>query len=408
MRCLIIPSPDTTSLNIVIRCVSIAAEAIDQGHEVCVLAPPTLIERFAHVKAKSYDYPLPPTIARVNLEAPPIKKYGDYAALIGLNAPEFIEESLAVELRAIDEFAPEVIYSDLNLTASISARLRCKPLASLCNLAWTAPYLLDDAFVEDHEQVKPFNDVLARSGLAPIRDLADLIFMFSNLKIVPTCPQFEQFHPSITNLYYIGYLYSEALEQPSATTPLPTDKPNILVYMGIGDIDLELMAEVLPAAYDGSRYQVTVVTGDFYPTLPAPTANVNYVRFLPLRQALAQTDLALFHGGSGLAMTCLLYAVPGLMFPCGVYEREFHADTMAQVNAGIVLYEKEDFTADNLRKYTEIILNGAYRKNAGEFGAYLRSLGGAQRAVKLLSDLAVRPALAATQGTPITMSGGQR
>src|SRR5436309_9650600 len=154
MRCLIIPSPDTTSLNIIIRCLSIAAEAIDQGHDICVLAPPALIERFPHVNFKSYDYPLPPTIARVNLEAPPIKKYGDYATLIGLNAPAFIEESLAVELRAIDEFAPQVIYSDLNLTASISARLRGKPLASLCNLAWTPPYLLDEDFVEDEEQIK--------------------------------------------------------------------------------------------------------------------------------------------------------------------------------------------------------------------------------------------------------------
>jgi UDP:flavonoid glycosyltransferase YjiC (YdhE family) len=402
MKCLIIPSPDTTSLNIIIRCVSIAAEAIGQGHEVCVLAPPTLIERFSHLNFKSYDYPVPPTIERVNLEAPAIKKYGDYAALIGLNSPEFIAESLAVELRAIDEFGPQVIYSDLNLTASISARLRGKPLASLCNLAWTPPYLLDDDFVEDPEQVKPFNDVLARNKLAPIRDLADLIFMFSDLKIVPTCPQFEQFHPSITGLEYIGYLYSETLEQPSAAASLPTDKLNILVYMGIGDIDLQMMAEVLPAAYDGSEYQVTVVAGDFYPTLPASTENVNYVRFLPLRRALAQTDLALFHGGSGLVMTCLLYGVPGLMFPCGVYEREFHAETMAQVNAGIVLYEKEDFTADNLRKYTEVIRNGAYRKNAGDFGVYLRSLGGAQQAVKLLTKLAARPALAATQGRPVS------
>ena len=96
-------------------------------------------------------------------------------------------------------------------------------------------------------------------------------------------------------------------------------------------------------------------------------------------------------------MTCLLYGVPGLMFPCGVYEREFHAETMAQVGAGVVLYEKEDFTVDNLRKYTEIIRHGAYRKNAGEFGSYLRRLGGAQRAVKLLAELA-SPALAAKQG----------
>ncbi|HEX8089158.1 MAG TPA: nucleotide disphospho-sugar-binding domain-containing protein [Blastocatellia bacterium] len=401
MRCLIIPSPDTTSLNIIIRCMSIAAEAIEQGHEVCVLAPPSLVERFSHLNLKVYDYPLPPTIERVNMEAPPIKKYGDYAQLIGLNAPEFIERSLDVELKAIDEFTPDVIYSDLNLTASISARIRRKPLASLCNLAWIPPYLLDDSFKEDEAQVRPFNVVLARHGLEAIRDLSDLIFLYSDVKVVPTCREFEQFPPGIENIEYIGYLYSEKLEQQSPVAVLPDGAVNILVYMGIGDIDLEMMREVLPQAFNGTDYSVTVVAGDFYPELPPPTSNVSYVRFLPLRQALAKTSLALFHGGSGLVMTCLLYGVPGLMFPCGVYEREFHAETMAKVGAGVVLYEKEDFTAQNLRAYAEAIMNGEYRKNAINFGRYLLSLGGSKRTVTLLSDLAACAAHPAQKHAPV-------
>jgi UDP:flavonoid glycosyltransferase YjiC (YdhE family) len=76
------------------------------------------------------------------------------------------------------------------------------------------------------------------------------------------------------------------------------------------------------------------------------------------------------------------------MFPCGVYEREFHAETMAKVGAGVVLYERDDFTVQNLRQYSQSILEGNYAANAKRFGDYLRTLGGPDRAVQLLSQIA--------------------
>lgn len=387
MRLLVMPSSDTTSLNIIVRCMSIAAVAVRAGHLVEVLAPSSLTQRF-RLPVKFVDYPIPPTIERVNLTAPPIQKYGDYAELIGLTQPGFIQDCLAAEERAIEDFAPDVVYSDLSLTASISARRFRLPVASLCNLAWTPPYLLDASFKDDVQQVAPFNRVLDRCRLPAIRDLTDLIFLFSNVKIVPSCPEFEQFHPSIRRIEYCGYLYSEELETHKQEAPKQRVAKNILVYMGVGDIDVPLMTSVLPAAFDGTPYKVTVVIGDFYPELPTSTRNVEYVRFLPLQQTLRNTDLAIFHGGSGLVATCLLEGIPGLMFPCGVYEREFHAATMAKVGAGIVLYDPTDFSVSNLRCRAEEILNGDYAQNAKQFGTYLRSLGGPSRALEILTALA--------------------
>lgn len=394
MRLLIVPSPDTTSLNIIIRCVSIAAEAASSGWKVMLLAPRKLIQRFETLPVLFRDYPVPPTIDRVHLELPPIKKYGDYAALIGLNAPSFIKTCLEIEDQAIEEFAPDVIYSDLNLTASISARRRGIPLASLCNLAWTPPYLLDDTFEIDRQQISPLNSILAHDGFPAIQDLSDLIFMFSDLKVVPSCPEFEQFHPSIKDVHYCGYLYSEAIEPDAGQMRVERDGKQILVYMGVGDIDPPLLTSVLPAAFDGSKYQVTVVLGEFYQHATQNTPNVSYVPFLPLRKALATTDMMLFHGGSGMVMTCLLAGVPGLMFPCGVYEREFHAETMAKVNAGRVLYDLSDFTPEVVRRHSEEILAGDYAANAAAFGGYLRSLGGPKTAVNALAHLAQHAALA--------------
>ncbi len=395
MRCLIIPCPDTTSLNIIVRCMSIGAEAIRLGHEVATIAPAALLARFSHLKMKTYDYPLIPYIDRVHLEIPPIQRFGDYAELIGLNDWEFICKSLEAEANAIHDFKPDVIYSDLSLTASISARIHHKPLASLCNLTWTPPYLLDDSFEENETQVQPFNEILVRAGLQPIRDLSELIFMFSDLKIVPGCPEFERFPPNIRNLRYVGYLYSEALEEQRFAIDIPEHMVKILVYMGIGDIDLDLMRQVLPAAFDGTSYHALVVVGDFYADIPPSTKNVTYYRFLPLKQVLEKCDLVIFHGGSGLVLNCLLNGVPGLMFPCGVYEREFHAEMMSRVGAGIVLYEKEQFNVQELLRNIELILRGDHRKKAGDFGRYLRSLGGPERAVELLDQLAANPELSA-------------
>lgn len=389
MRLLTIPSSDTTSLNIIVRCMSVAAAAVKKGHSVGVLAPNCLTRRFK-IPAQFFEYPVPPTINRVNLTAPPIKKYGDYAELIGLTQPQFIRECLDTEESAITEFAPDVIYSDLNLTASISARRFDLRLASLCNLAWTPPYLLDESFEDDQLQAAPFNSLLGRYNLPPIRDLTDLIFLFSDAKIVPSCPEFEQFDPSISGIEYCGYLYSEELETRTEQPPRETSGHHVLVYMGIGDIDLPLMTSTLPPAFDGTQYRVTVVIGDFYPEVPKSTRNVEYVRFLPLQQTLRNTDLVIFHGGSGLVATCLLQGIPGLMFPCGVYERVFHAETMAKVKAGIVLPDLADFSVSNLRHYTQEILNGDYAKNAKQFGDYLRSLGGPDRAVEILTRLVPR------------------
>jgi UDP:flavonoid glycosyltransferase YjiC (YdhE family) len=386
VKLLIIPSPDTTSLNIMIRCMSIAAEAAKRGHSVMVLAPEQLAHRFSSIAVQFREYPAPPLIDRVHLEMPPIKKYGDYATLIGLNDPYFIDSCLDIEAQAIADFDPDVIYSDLSLTASISSRRSGILLASLCNLAWTPPYLLDDQFELDGAQIAPFNHVLSRLSLPRIKDLTDLIFQCSDLKIVPSCPDFEEFHPSIEDIFYCGYLYSEALESKEVPT-VNAGRKRVLVYMGVGDIDPPLMAKVLPAAFDGSEYQLTVVLGDFYKDRPADTANVSYVEFLPLSKALAGADLALFHGGSGMVMTCLRAGVPGLMFPCGVYEREFHAETMAKVNAGRVLYDLSDFTAENLRKNCDEILAGDYAANGARFGGYLESLGGPNAALEALIQL---------------------
>ena len=393
MKLLIIPSADTTSLNIIIRCMSIAAVAAEGGHSVMVLAPRELADRFRSLPVQLRDYPIPQSIGRVHLELPPIKKYGDYAALIGLNDGDYIDTCLDVEARAISEFRPDVIYSDLNLTASLSARRSGLPLASLCNLAWTPPYLLDDEFEIDLLQVEPFNRALSDLALPPIRDLTDLIFSFSDLKIVPSCPEFEQFPPSIEEIHYCGYLYCEAIEGQTDVTFEPEGK-RILVYMGVGDIDPPLLMSVVPAAFDGSEYKVTVVLGDFYKQRSHDTANVSYVPFLPLGKALANTDLALFHGGSGMVMSCLLAGVPGLMFPCGVYEREFHAETMSRVAAGRVLYALSDFTPENLRKNVREILDGDYAANAATFGRYLRSLGGPKTAVETLVNLSQHSRLA--------------
>lgn len=389
MRCLLLPCPDTTSLNIVIRCASIAVEAVRAGHAAAVAAPRKLIDRFASLGFECLDFPEAPFIDRVNAEAPPIKRFGDYAQLIGLNDPAFLADSLANEADAIARFRPDVIYSDISLTAPLSARRHGRPLASLCNLSWTPPFWLDEAEFEDKpEQVTEINRLLAERGLPPVRDLSELIFARSDLKLVPSCPEFEAFPRRIEGLEFVGFLYSDALEPRAPEVEVLKDGAHLLVYMGIGDIDLDLMVRVLPAAFDGTRFNVTVAVGDFYPEVPEATSNVRFVRFLPLRATLARTDLAIFHGGSGLVMTCLLYGVPGLMFPCGVYEREFHAETMAKVGAGVVCYEREQFNPEELRRRTEAILGGDRRAKAAAFGRYLRSLGGPRRAVELLSELA--------------------
>jgi UDP:flavonoid glycosyltransferase YjiC (YdhE family) len=389
MKCLIIPSPDTTSLNIIIRCLSIATEAQGQGHEVAVMAPQKLVQRFSHLGLKTFSYPEVPFLSNVQYESAPIKRFGDYAALIGLNDEAFVNASLDAEADAIRSFGPDVVYSDISLTAPVSAKLSDTPLASLCNLSWLPPFLLDRAIAGDERQTASFNRVMARHGFDQVRDLSELIFLRSDLKIVPSCPEFEQYPPDVTGVEYVGHLYSERVESrgpPGAEAQ--TYETAIIVYMGVGDIDMPEMARELPAAFDGGPHRVVVVAGDFCPDLPGPTANVRYERFLPLTKALSAAPLVIFHGGSGLVMTCLLYGVPGLMFPCGVYEREFHAETMAKVGAGIVLYRKEDFEAASLRGHVQLILEGQYRQNARTFGRYLRGLGGPRRAVELLHGLA--------------------
>ena len=104
-----------------------------------------------------------------------------------------------------------------------------------------------------------FNTILEERGLAPVKDVAELFFMRSDVKIAPTVQEIEPLLADVPNLHYVGYLLYDRLE----LAPLPEGliekahgKNLVFAYFGTGEIGPAQYTSVLPRAFEGTDFHV--------------------------------------------------------------------------------------------------------------------------------------------------------
>ncbi len=231
------------------------------------------------------------------------------------------------DIKRIEQFRPDFIFGDFRLSLAISSRLKKIPYATITNAYWS-PYL-DIKFPIPELMLTKLVGV--RLAQALFNWFKPFVFVIHSLPLNRTCKKFGQptpgydmrkcytfaditlyadieslftMQPYPENHYFIGpILWSADVSLPSWWKNIPEDKPRIFITLGSsGD------TSVLPVILETlARLDVTVI---------AITANKQEIRhsfknifitsFLPVKNAVKNSDIIICNGGSPMVYQSLL------------------------------------------------------------------------------------------------------
>ena len=212
---------------------------------------------------------------------------------------------------------------------------------------------------------------LKKYNLPDIQSALD-IFDWADLKIVPSSHKLEPIDS--TNVVFVGPFAAQTIRKEESTIK----RNKIVVDMGNGTITISTQIKVLRDAFLGKQYEVYIATKQ---AKPNKFDNISIAERFNFAELLPQSVAFINHGGQSSIMDGLLYGVPQLIYSGKVFERKYNAASVARLQAGKTLDER-DFNAETLcSAIDEFMQNDYYYSNARNAGQQLLSLGGVQKAV---------------------------
>lgn len=389
MRLLIELSPDVT-LSSVSCALAIREAARPPGDRIGILANREYEGWFSQTELPVFRAPTPPGLGRMLSTTASIISVGDYAALMGYDDPDFLEESLSSELAAINSFQPDVILSFFRLTSFVSAKRANLPLAAFA--AWPLdprnPDNINDIACVDRRAV----DWFEKNGATIRHSIAEAIFDHADLKIVTSIPELQNF-PDPQSFTFVGHLTSSSLDAGGTVPNAWRDAGfRVLLYLSVSDLDETSFFDTLEVAISGTDVRALVGLGtppqDTRPPLSGRYKQIDFCWSWNSNEALSLAHLLVFHGGQNTMMAALLHGVPLIGIPLDSSERRENVALVVRQGAGLML-ETEDLNVNGVRMAIEKIRSDTrYRQVAQALGDRARRLGGPSRTVSLMRTLA--------------------
>ena len=369
------------------RCLAIAQEAQMRGHSVAFLCKKEFRPLVKNIGCEIFTAPKP----RPYLGVPvPLYRLSDAAIALGMTDKDYIEQSLKSEFSAIERFKPDVIFAETQLTAAISSNYFKIPLASTASWVdhpnFTSPLFdINESFV-GHEV--GFNMFLEKYKLPPVSDICELAFLRSQLKIVPSIPEFEPelANNNIDGLRFVGALLYPGIEIGSIPNYLlNSEKEHIIVYMSRGKLKPNYYFPEIIKAFQDSNFRLSIIVDP--QTFKEHQKNINGLKNirlfkkLPGLVAMRRSSLVITRGGQNTTMSSLLAGTPLLIYPGENAEPDFHARNIERCGAG-KNFLSDEFTYEKLKRETDLIISDqSFHINAERMGNRIREYGGAYGAL---------------------------
>ena len=274
-------------------------------------------------------------------------------------------EALRTHMRAA---SPDVVYSEFNLAAIIAARAEGIPCVGSASQPTTASY------ASNPRKSAGIRRLLREMGMpAPASSLTILEGM--RRRFIPSCPTLEPWAGE--RAVYCGFL-----DEPPA---LPAKKrDSALVYLGAGSVPAGVavragreLAEALGCdVYVAGAPEATEVSGGHTVTC-AP--RFNFSELLPGAQVFV------YHGGQNSMMDALSYAVPQVIVPGRVFERQFNAEAVENARCGLTVRAPKP--ALIARAARRLVDEPALASGIRGLREELSSLGGTKRIVREVETL---------------------
>lgn len=295
-----------------------------------------------------------------------------------LASQDLLEKYIKSELKAIENFKPDVIIADLRPTARLSATLSGIPLITLQNAALTQsfkPYHFfnfpnaDSLEINFREKAivdlaTPFANLASKYKLDHLLTLFD--FINGDLNWICDLESLLPMDEINQNIFYVGPLL---LEESKLNTSLIPDifksKSKIVIYISLGNSGtLELIDLFIDAFKNESEVLVLLTIGlqQTYHKSGFILNNFYITNYINGAEILPFASLMIHHGGSGSMYQALKFQVPTIVLPINI-EQKINAQAIENSQTGIVL-DLQKLTAQHLLDKSRQVFS--YRKILGK------------------------------------------
>ena len=338
---------------------------------------------------------------------------------------KYLRKSVESVRQAVQEFRPDAVYSEFNISAMIAARKEGLPLFA------TVSCPTQHTFACEPSLAKGLNRLLRELELPEVESALQL-FDWADRAF---CPSIRELEPmDREDVCYVGALKAtttgengsgaegmaqadgeastaqdsgeDGRDEASATpagvdgrgeasatagtgesargaaaggsagdgkAPRGKKRNKVLVYMGNGTVSAKQTMQVVSRVFCGSGYEVYFASS-YLPE--GTTLNVHVAPRWDFDTLLDEAVLFINHGGQNSIMDGLIHGVPQIMVPGKVFERQYNAKSVMENKAGVSLSYR-NFNVDKLSVIIEKVAHSKKnRQNAAALGKKLMAGGG--------------------------------
>lgn len=305
---------------------------------------------------------------------------------------KYLRKSVESVRQAVQEFRPDAVYSEFNISAMIAARKEGLPLFA------TVSYPTQHTFACEPSLAKGLNRLLRELELPEVESALQL-FDWADRAF---CPSIRELEPmDREDVCYVGALKAtttgengsgaegmaqadgeastaqdsgeDGRDEASATPGTGKKRNKVLVYMGNGTVSAKQTMQVVSRVFCGSGYEVYIASS-YLPE--GTTLNVHVAPRWDFDTLLDEAVLFINHGGQNSIMDGLIHGVPQIMVPGKVFERQYNAKSVMENKAGVSLSYR-NFNVDKLSAIIEKVAHSKKnRQNAAVLGKKLMAGGG--------------------------------
>lgn len=290
------------------------------------------------------------------IEKKNVESFEDVLHFTGNNNYNYLVKSVQNIRNAINDFNPDIVYSEFNISAIIAAKLENKRIYATASYPTQVEYSSNVKYATDLKKFLEENNLPTVNSTLDLFDWVDEIF-------VPSIKELEPLTKD--NVTFCG-TWKKINEQSNYNNV-------ILVYMGNGTISPKKMLNEIKSAFIGSEYDVYIASQSLD---ELEYDNIHVAKNWDFSKLLKEAVLFINHGGQNSVIDGLIHGVPQLICPGRVFERIYNAKSVENVNAGKILKFNE-FKSEVIRiKSENLITDKSYQENSKFIGDKLKSLKG--------------------------------
>lgn len=386
-KVMILPSPTSSgSIGSLTKTIGIANELKLRGCVVSFVMGGVLGAFLKDNHYQVYDYPIPSMIGDLRS----IQNAVDFIEWSGMADDTFIEASVDAEIKAINDFKPDVIFAEARPSASISARVKGIPTIMIASWSYSPMNPIYEN--ENGRLTSGFNRILKNYGLSCIENVVELFYSFADVKIAPTISELEPELKEEKGIVYTGYILDMDNTKKMEDWYYEWEKlPQIFIYLSVGALSPQLYIDTIVDTFCDMPYRVLCSCGFHYNLgeLPENLSNIHFEKYVPAPLIMKDTSLIIFHGGQDTMLTSLANGIPSLTIPGNHYERDYNATNLMNLNVSKKL-PVISFRRSRLLQEVANILTEPYISNAKKLSEVLKEYGGTKLCAEILIQTATK------------------